>query len=257
MAAFPIPKVNSVIPAGSLNTPRFSASPYDPARFSGMSDYLNDQMKGYLGGGEDFASQYFGPNNKDMAEIIAARKAAAFGQDPQTAIARAQGVNGINSEFATGMRSLKGLQGATGLSGGAAIGQALPQLAKANLARSQLEGNLATDAANRRDAALTNLESTITGERAGRLGTTLGYAGLGLGNQSNAMQYVLGQDYVTSAANAAANAAAGGGGAPGGPNNQDMFTRAYKGVTGNIGLESDRDPFWERHFAGLKKPGWL
>lgn len=184
--------------------------PVDP-RISGFADWLKLQRRGDLAEGQDFASTRFGAGNKDMAEILTAKKDRAFGDNKaETDLLRSQGVSGINSQLATGLRSLKGLQGASGIRGGAAIGQALPHLAKANLARSTLEGDIALGEMRRRDEALRDYESTLTGERAGQLGTMFGFAGLGAGDRSSAMQHILGSDFLRSAQGALAGAMGGG-----------------------------------------------
>ena len=190
----------------------------DQERFRKLAEWLRQQRQGSMTEAQAFTAGRFGESNPAIRELMKARHDAAFGLDAQTGLERAQGVRAINSQFTTGMRSLRGLQGATGLSGGAAIGQALPTLAKANLARADLESNLAQNAANRRAAALNDYESTLTGERAGELGTQFGLMGLGSADRTGAMQYILGKDYVQALRDQA----------PGGRSYNDQYRRAQE-----------------------------
>lgn len=172
--------------------------PIDP-RLAGITSLFRKERDADLERGGQFADPLFGMNNPAIAEIIKARRDAAFGNDPQAQIARAQGVQGINTTMATGLRSLRGSQALSGVRGGAAIGQALPVLTQANQARSALESNLALADAQRRSDALSGLESTVTGERAGKLGTQFGYGGLGAQDRSGGLQYLTSSDFLDQA----------------------------------------------------------
>jgi hypothetical protein len=161
--------------------------------------------------GKKMAAGLFGSGNQDMAQIIAARKAAAFGADPRTALLRDEGVNNINRTMQTAMRGLQSNLATSGVRGGAAGGMAIPLAREALVSRGNLERDLAVADATRRDNALSGLESTVTGERAGDLGLRLGIAGLGSADRGNANQFILGQDYVKKMAEEAKAAAAAGG----------------------------------------------
>lgn len=180
----------------------------DP-RLSGMVDYFKGQREGDVEAGKARFDPLFGMNNPEMAEIIKARRAAAFGTDGMADQLRSQGVAGINSTMATGLRGLRGSQALSGVRGGAALGQAMPVLSQANQARSGLESNIAIADMERRRTALDGLESTMTGERAGSLGAQFGWAGLGAGDRNNALQYITSADFM---ANARKGVGAGGGG---------------------------------------------
>jgi len=181
--------------------------PGDPrlAALTARSSY--DQNKAYEDGAARF-DPLFGMNNPAMKEIMDARRSAAFGQDGYADTLRAQGVQGINSTMSTGLRSLRGMQAGSGVRGGAALGQALPMLTQANQARSGLESNIALADMQRRSAALGDLESTVTGERAGSLGTNFGWTGLDSANRNNALQYLTSMDFMKNA-QAGANPASG------------------------------------------------
>ena len=157
-----------------------------------------DQNKAYEDGAARF-DPLFGMNNPAMKEIMDARRSAAFGQDGYADTLRAQGVQGINSTMSTGLRSLRGMQAGSGVRGGAALGQALPMLTQANQARSGLESNIALADMQRRSAALGDLESTVTGERAGSLGANFGWTGLDSANRNNALQYLTSMDFMKNA----------------------------------------------------------
>lgn len=170
----------------------------DP-RYTTLVDYAKDQRDQDLGAGKDFFSKYFGEGNADMAEIIKARKAAAYGTDPTYALQRAQGVNSINSQMQTAMRGLGSRLSASGIRGGAAAAMGAPLAREALQARQGFETNMAVNEQKRKDAALQSLESTLTGERGGLLGGMFGFAGLGAQDRGNALQSILGQDYIKSA----------------------------------------------------------
>lgn len=171
---------------------------FDPRMDSMVDRFAYDRNKDIEDGKARF-DPLFGMNDPQMAEIIKARKAAAFGTDGMAEQLRGQGVAGINSTMATGMRGLRGMQASSGVRGGAALGQAMPILAQANQARSGLESNIAIADMERRRGALDGLESTLTGERAGSLGAQFGWAGLGANDRSNALQYLTSTDFMKNA----------------------------------------------------------
>ena len=220
-------KIPNIVP-GSANQPRMKTGA--PLGYDDLAQRLSAGLWDDISKGQGWASQYFGRQDPDMARLIAAREKAAYGNDTkQMDQERAIGLRGINSSLATGLRQLKGLQGATGLRGGAAIGQALPQLTQANLARGDLESKLAVANMQRREQALKDLESTLTGERAGRLGSTLGIAGLGSQNRYGTLEYLTADKNLQAAlaekaAAAAAAANAGGGGGPDRKWYEEFFT---------------------------------
>jgi hypothetical protein len=147
--------------------------------------------------GEAFALPLFGDGNARMAEIMEQQKARALGLNgAEVGVMRDRGLQGINQQLATNLRQLKGLQGATGLMGGASLGQALPSLSKATQARAGLETDIALADMQRRGEELDRYERTVTGERNGLVGTQIGFMGLGAADASNARQFVLGQDFI-------------------------------------------------------------
>lgn len=192
-------------------TPPPPASAPDP-RLPGFTDWLKGQREGDMAAGAAWADGKFGASNPEMKGILDTLKQRSLGlNSEETGLMRSRGVQGINSQLATGLRQLKGAQNLPGgVRGGAAVGQALPTLAKANLARSDLESNIATADMDRRRQGLQDYASLLTGERSGALGAELGFAGLGAQDRAGGMQYLLGKDWIT----AAQNAVNGGGGTP-------------------------------------------
>lgn len=180
--------------------------PIDPKLGDLVARSQYDQQNAYDAGNARF-NPLFGMNDPAMAEIMKARRDAAFGQDGMAAQLRSQGVAGINNTMSTGLRQLRGMQAGSGVRGGAALGQAMPILSQANQARSGLESNIAIADMERRRGALDGLESTVTGERAGLLGANFGWMGLDSANRNNAMQYLTSQGFLDAANAGAAGAA--------------------------------------------------
>ncbi len=178
-----------------------------------MTSWMKGQREGDIKGGEDFAAKYFGAGNPAMKEILDARKAAAFGTDGQTQLAREAGMEGINRAVQTAMRQFQGRLPGTGVRGGAA-GAMAGLLARDSIGQTRgLERDLAIDGMNRRTENLGRYESSLTGERAGQLGTTFAHAGMGSQDRFGSMGYLQGQDFLEAAR--AAAAANGGPGADG------------------------------------------
>lgn len=174
--------------------------PVLPPGYEKLAAKLQAQLWNDIGKAKNWADPMFGRNDPDMARLIEEREKMAYGTDTRGMdLARARGMTGINSTLATNLRQLKGMQGASGLRGGAAIGQALPALTGATQARAGLERDLQLGEMDRRAAAMKDLETTMTGERAGALGTTFGLAGLGSQNRYGALQYLLGDKYLQGA----------------------------------------------------------
>lgn len=170
----------------------------DP-RMAGMTDRFAWDRERDIESGKARFDPLFGMNNPEMAEILKARRAAAFGTDGMADQLRTQGIQGINNTMSTGLRSLRGMQAGSGVRGGAALGQAMPILSQANQARSGLESNIAIADMERRRAALDGLESAVTGERAGSLGAQFGWAGLGAQDRSSSLEYLNSSDFLAKA----------------------------------------------------------
>ena len=194
MAIGSAPRIPRIKPPTNVGGSGFN----DP-RLAGLTSMFAAERDKDLAAGKEKFDPLFGMNNPAMAEIIEARRKAAYGQDGQSEIARAAGVQGINNTMATGLRSLRGAQSSSGVRGPAAIGQALPTLTRANDARSALESNIAMAEQQRRADALSGLESTVTGERAGSLGAQFGWGGLGAQDRSGGLQYLTSMDFLNSA----------------------------------------------------------
>lgn len=185
---------------GILEGPNPPALPpgVDP-RLAGMTDWMKTQRQGDISEGQTFADKYFGAGNPQMQAIVDARKAAAFGPDTQTQLAREAGTEGINRSVQTALRQFSGRLPATGVRGGAA-GAMAGMLTRDAVGQTRgLERDLSLDAAKRREEALGNYEHTLTGERAGSLGTALGYAGIGSQDRYGGMGYLTGLNFMNSA----------------------------------------------------------
>ncbi len=188
----------------------------DP-RLIGMTDWMKTQRNGDLAEGKAFADNYFGPKNVDMQAILDARKAAAFGTDNATQLAREAGTEGINRSVQTALRQFAGRLPSTGVRGGAA-GAMAGMLTRDAVGQSRgLERDLALNEMQRKQQALSDYEKSLTGERAGALGTQFGYAGLGSNDRYSSMGYLQGKDFLDHAQQAvrdAANPLGGGAGTP-------------------------------------------
>jgi len=166
-------------------------------RLPGFADWLKGQRQDDMKEGETWAADKFGAGNPEMAAVLEQRRQRALGLNgAEVGLMRDRGMQGINQQLATNMRQLRGLQGASGLSGGATLGQALPALSHATQARAGLETDIGLADMQRRSEALKDYESTLTGERAGALGAQLGFAGMGASDRSGGMQYLLGKDWL-------------------------------------------------------------
>jgi hypothetical protein len=182
----------------------------DP-RLAGMTSWMKSQRDGDFASGESWADKYF--NTPEIQELLKARKDAAFGTDNrETQLARESGTEGINRSVQTALRQFQGRMPGTGVRGGAA-GAMAGMLTRDAVGQTRgLERDLALADMERKRQALAAYESTLTGERAGKLGATLGYAGLGSQDRYGGMGYLASSDFL----NAARDAAAGGGGGGGG-----------------------------------------
>lgn len=168
----------------------------DP-RIQGYVDWAEDQRERDMQKGKEWGEQYYGAGNPEIKAIMDLWKNRATGMDPtEVNLMRERGTAGINQQLATNMRALRGLQATNGVRGGAAIGQALPAMTQANQARAGLERDIALTDMARRDAALRALESTVTGERQGLVGSQLGWAGMGATDRSTGLGYVLSKDEI-------------------------------------------------------------
>jgi hypothetical protein len=172
---------------GPIANPNYQSPIGDPAA-SRASDFQK---------GLDFGEKYFGEGNADMAEILATRKKRALGlnQDEIQAY-RERGGAGINQQMATGMRALRGAQAGSGVRGGAAGAQAIPLVNRANQARGALERDIGIADMERRSSELTGYERSLTGERAGLLGTGAAFADMGAGDRATMLQYLLGEKAI-------------------------------------------------------------
>lgn len=195
MAGFGLPTIKTP----KVPTPASGRGGFSDPRLMGITSHFRGEREKDLADGAARFDPLFGMNNPAMAEIMEARRKAAFGQDGQADIARAQGIQGINSTMSTGLRNLRGMQATSGVRGGAALGQAMPVLSQANQARGTLESNLALAEQQRKASALSGLESTLTGERAGSLGAQFGWAGLGAQDRSGALQWLQSKDFLSAA----------------------------------------------------------
>lgn len=191
---------------GNARAGSFSAAspvpPVDP-RLVSMIEWMRGKREGDIQTGQDWASQFFGANNPQMKEIIDARHAAAFGPDTQTQLAREAGTEGINRSVQSALRQFSGRLPSTGVRGGAAGAMAGLMARDAVSQTRGLERDLAINEMERRRKALGDYESSLTGERAGLLGTTFGYAGLGSQDRYGGMSYLKGLDFFNNALRAA------------------------------------------------------
>lgn len=207
-APVPAPAAMSPIPGIDVN------------QLQGLTDFLRTQRNQDVSGGMDFANKYFGANNPEMAKILAQRNELAFGPDRQTELARQSGMEGINRQVQTALRQFQGRLPSSGVRGGAAGAMAGLLTREAVGQTRGLERDLAINEMERRRQALGELERSVTGERAGLLGTTFGMAGLGSQDRFGGMQYLTGQNWIDAARDAVSNAAnplgGGGGGGLGG-----------------------------------------
>ncbi len=193
--------------SGPVNPPGFSPGNGIDPRLAGMADWMKTQRQGDLAEGTAFANKYFGAENPEMKAILAARHDSAFGPDAQTNLAREAGNEGINRSVQTAMRQFAGRLPGTGVHGGAA-GAMAGMLARDAVGQTRgLERDLAINEMERRRAALGDYEHSVTGERAGALGTALGYAGMGSNDRYGSMGYLQGQDFMKQAQDAVNNSA--------------------------------------------------
>lgn len=186
------------ISVGETNETTKKPNPFGTSfDIDGLTEYLRGNREKDMVRGSDFAKKYFGEGNADMSAVLEQRKKRAMGLNAQEVQSyRERGEQGINQQMATSMRALRGLQAGSGVRGGAAAAQAIPIVNNANNARGALERDIGIADMERRGTELNNYEKSLTGERAGELGTIFGYAGLGAGDRSSALQYGLGKDMV-------------------------------------------------------------
>lgn len=192
----PVPKYEPIgingQPSPVVGATSDAAAPFDWQKFA---TYLKGEREKDLAQGQGMASKYF--DTPEMKALIDIRKHNVDGMSGNEQLAlREQGMAGINAQLGTGMRALRGQLGASGVRGGAAAGAAIPMLMQSNAQRGTLERDIQIKNEEAKRGALDAYERTLTGERAGKLGTMFGYAGLGAGDRSGAMQYGLGQDYM-------------------------------------------------------------
>lgn len=148
--------------------------------------------------GEALADKYF--NTPQNADIMSRYKAMANGlTDPEYNTLHGRANNEINQSMQTGLRALTGQQAASGLRGGAAGAQALSFLGNINNQRTKLASDLAAQDIALKRQGLNDYSSYYTGDRAGRVGTVFGNAGLGAADRASANQLVLGQDFLANA----------------------------------------------------------
>lgn len=176
-----------------------------PTALPGFTEYLSGQRDSDLAKGKELAGEFF--DTPEMQALIDLRKKNVDGLSAQEQLGlREQGMSGINAQIGTGLRALRGAASANGVRGGATTGAAMPLLMQAGQQRAGLERDIMLRNEDAKRSALDAYESTLTGERAGKLGTTFGYAGLGAGDRSGAMQYLLGSDFLKYANDNLANA---------------------------------------------------
>lgn len=183
-------------PVGSIPIPGVDKP--DP-RLEGLTGWMKSQREGDMAGGMDFAGKHFGAGNADMAEVLAARKNAAFGLDRETQLAREAGTENINRSVQTALRQFAGRLPGTGVRGGAAGAMAGMMTRDAVGQTRGLERDLALNEMARKREALGQYESSLTGERAGLLGTGFAHAGMGSQDRYGAMQYLQGLDFLNAA----------------------------------------------------------
>lgn len=201
--------------------------PPDP-RLTGMTNWMKTQREGDITGGMDFAKGYFGADNPAMAEILAARKAQAFGTDGATQLAREAGTENINRSVQTALRQFAGRLPGTGVRGGAA-GAMAGMLTRDAVGQTRgLERDLAINEMARKADALKAYESSLTGERAGLLGTGFAHAGMGSQDRYGGMQFLQGGDFLKQAQAAMGGSFSGGGGG----------TTGMIGNMGNLGIKA-------------------
>lgn len=155
-----------------------------PPQVSDSDSRMNDIQSGIA-----FGSPYFGHGNPEMDEILKTRRERAMGlnaNEMQLMMERASG--GINKQMQTGLRALHGAQAGSGVRGGAAAAQSIPVVNQANEARAGAERDIALADMARRSSELGNYEHSLTGERAGLLGTGLSFATLGSADRANARE---------------------------------------------------------------------
>lgn len=162
---------------------------------------------------------------KEIADIIARRQSESQGFSPEEMEAkRSMAVGDIQNNQAAALRALRGVQGAAGVIGPAAAAQQANLIGQSQAARTGVERDLFLKGVEARRTGLDSLEKSIGGARAeelakqqfnleqiarekmGRIGTELGYAGLGSAERGAVGQQVVGE----AAARAAANAPRGG-----------------------------------------------
>lgn len=142
---------------------------------------MNDIQSGIA-----FGSPYFGHGNPEIDEILKTRRERALGLNAnEMQLMRERASSGINKQMQTGLRALHGAQAGSGVRGGAAAAQTIPVLNQANEARAGAERDIALADMARRSSELGNYEHSLTGERAGLLGTGLSFATLGSGDRAS------------------------------------------------------------------------
>ena len=165
---------------------------YDVA---GLSDWMKTQRQGDMKEGLDYGKNFFGAGNPQMKEILDTKRSRAMGLNgAEIQALRENATSGINQTMATGLRQNAGILARNGVHGGAAVGANSSVLARANTDRANAERDIGIEDMRRRGQALDDYEHTVTGERAGLMGTAASFADMGAGERSSALQYGLGKD---------------------------------------------------------------
>jgi hypothetical protein len=153
-------------------------------------------------------------SSPDFQQVLESRRAMAKGlSDPEFNTLRGRAADDLNRGTQTNLRLLRNQQAMSGIRGGAAGAQALNLLSDAGRSRANLNSDLAAQDIALRRQGVNDLEGTISSDRAGRIGTMFGMAGLGATDRANAQQQVLGEDFLKYYRNNLANLP----GAPGSP----------------------------------------
>lgn len=184
------------------------------------------RIQGYIGQGEALGKKYFGDGMLGRLEyspeeqarsndILEMRKARLAGLSaPEFAAQRSAAYDGLNRGLSTNLRQLRGMQGSTGVRGGAANAQAMNLMNDAQRTRQGLERDIMLKNVDYKNAALSDYENAAAQdiarnlqlrqfnlgqmgkEKYGQLGTGLGYGQLASGVSSGIAQNKLGQDYL-------------------------------------------------------------
>lgn len=159
----------------------------------------------------------------DIADVIARRKDALSGLTPEQQNAlQSQVLGGIQQGTQTQLRQLRGIQGASGVRGGAAAAQQANILQSGLRQRAQAERDIFTDNIARQAQALNALEGSLRQaetdelareqfnigqgqrEKFGQLQTEFGFAGLGAAERGGIAQQSIGEQQIAEARERAA-----------------------------------------------------